>query len=220
MAGRPKKEITDTIEVKESNIDVEKILKEKEDSDNKLKELQIQMELLMKQMSMMNQSQPHISNQDDIDIIVGCRALNGATLISKNGEIEYDLKYKEEREIPFRELKECFKNNVNNYRDLFKKGVFYFVDKNMYDEFSIKDILDLSEENLIEILLRNEIPFEDKLYVRGQKDMALYMTVLYIVADLYCQGKLTQWNYGGRIAFENHYKTKLDDMIRQIQSLR
>ena len=184
-----------------------------------MQEMKIQMEMLMKQMMTTNQS-VQVGKTNDIDVAVGCRALNGACLANKNGDIEYNIKYKEIDYIPYNELKECFKSNVNNYKDLFAKGIFYFEDEAMYDEFMIKNRIDLSEENLVKILLSNQVPFLDKLYIRGQKDVVLYMTVLYLVAELYSEGKLNEWSWDGRNTFETHYKIRLDDIVRQIQSVR
>lgn len=193
-----------------------------EAKDKEMQEMKIQMEMLMKQMAQMatmNQG-VQVGKANDIEVAIGCRALNGACLANKSGDIEYNIRYKDVEYIPYNELKECFKSNVNNYKDLFAKGIFYFEDETMYDEFGVKNRIDLSEENLIKILLANQVPFLDKLYIRGQKDVVLYMTVLYLVAELYSEGKLNEWSWDGRNTFEAHYKIRLDDMVRQIQSVR
>ena len=193
-----------------------------EAKDKEVQEMKIQIEMLMKQMTQMvtmNQG-VQVGKANDIEVAIGCRALNGACLANKSGDIEYNIRYKDVEYIPYNELKECFKSNVNNYKDLFAKGIFYFEDETIYDEFGVKNRIDLSEENLIKILLANQVPFLDKLYIRGQKDVVLYMTVLYLVAELYSEGKLNEWSWDGRNTFETHYKIRLDDIVRQIQSVR
>lgn len=224
--ARPKKIVEtkdESIEIKDETIEtsaeIELALKAK---DKEMQEMKIQMEMLMKQMAQMatvNQG-VQVGKSNDIEVAVGCRALNGACLANKSGDIEYNVRYKDVEHIPYNELKECFKSNVNNYKDLFAKGIFYFEDESMYDEFGIKNRIDLSEKNLIKILLANQVPFLDKLYIRGQKDVVLYMTVLYLVAELYSEGKLNEWSWDGRNTFETHYKIRLDDIVRQIQSVR
>ena len=221
--ARPKKIVETKDEIIETEVDekteVELALEAK---DKEMQEMKIQMEMLMKQMAQMATMNQNVQmgKPNDIEVVVGCRALNGACLANKSGDIEYNIKYREVESIPYNELKECFKSNVNNYKDLFAKGIFYFEDEAMYDEFGVKNRIDLSEENLTKILLSNQVPFLDKLYVRGQKDVVLYMTVLYLVAELYSEGKLNNWSWEGRNIFESHYKIRLDDIIRQIQSIR
>ena len=228
--ARPKKIVEtkdELIEVKDEVVETKTDEKTEaelalEAKDKEMQEMKTQMEMLMKQMAQMatiNQG-VQVGKANDIEVAIGCRALNGACLANKSGDIEYNIRYKDVEYIPYNELKECFKSNVNNYKDLFAKGIFYFEDETMYDEFGVKNRIDLSEENLIKILLANQVPFLDKLYIRGQKDVVLYMTVLYLVAELYSEGKLNEWSWDGRNTFETHYKIRLDDIVRQIQSVR
>lgn len=202
----------------ESKIDVDKILKEKAETENKFLELQAQMQVLMQQVAMMGAT-PMTKAKEDV--AVGCRAINGASLASKDESIEYNLKYKEVEYIPYADLKECFKSRVNDYKDLFAKGIFYFVDEENYAEFNIRDRIDMSEDNIIDILVnQGAVPFADRLYVRGQKDNTLYMAVLYLVSDLFRQGKLSDWTYTNRKQFENMFKTSIDEAVSRLEYIR
>lgn len=218
--ARPKKEdnmnIESTVEVYEMN-EVEKLKKEKEESDRKFLELQTQMDMILKQMALQN-ANGNTNNQDE-DVAVGCMSINGASIANNDESIIYNLKYKEVIDISFSELKDCFKSKINPYRELFKKGIFYFEDEKYYEIFKIKDVVDMSDEALVDMLIKGEVPYKEKLYIRGHKDNTFFLTLVYRVADLYRQGNLVKWTYQDRMSFENYFKIKIDNCVNQLNLL-
>ena len=194
-----------------------KTKKEKEESDRKFLELQTQMDMILKQMALQN-ANGNTNNQDE-DVVVGCMSINGASIANNDESIIYNLKYKEVIDISFSELKDCFKSKINPYRELFKKGIFYFEDEKYYEIFKIKDVVDMSDEALVDMLIKGEVPYKEKLYIRGHKDNTFFLTLVYRVADLYRQGNLVKWTYQDRMSFENYFKIKIDNCVNQLNLL-
>ena len=87
---------TKTDEKTEAEIALEAKDKEMQEmkTQMEMQEMKIQMEMLMKQMVTTNQS-VQVGKTNDIDVAVGCRALNGACLANKSGDIEYNIRYKD-----------------------------------------------------------------------------------------------------------------------------
>ena len=46
------------------------------------------------------------------------------------------------------------------------------------------------------------------------------MAVLYLVADLFRQGKLSDWTYANRKQFENMFKTSIDEAVSRLEYIR
>lgn len=209
--------------INETTVDFEKELKTKEQelemTNKKLADMELQMKLLQQQMLSMG----NISNsksETDEELVVGCNMYSGGTISSRLGDISYTFKYGQEIPILYSELKECFRSTVNNYRELFKDGVFYFVDKKGYDEFKIHSHLDFSDDILIPKLLDGEIPYLDKIEIgNSKKNFNVYYTVMYKVADIYRKGKLKDWSYESRTKFENYFKKKIDEIVMAIDTM-
>ena len=123
-----------------------------------------EMQLQLQNMLLAQQTQA-LSNTKSGDgtAIVGCRIFNGATLSSQGGDISIFIQYQDEEEITYSELKEIFKSPFN-FKNMFKKGILYFVNKEDYVRFGIKPEIDLSDEALID-LLSNERPTDIVDYV-------------------------------------------------------
>ena len=92
--ARPKKIVETKDEIIETEVDekteVELALEAK---DKEMQEMKIQMEMLMKQMAQMatmNQG-VQVGKANDIEVAIGCRALNGACLANKSGDIDYNI---------------------------------------------------------------------------------------------------------------------------------
>lgn len=195
--------------------EIEKLQKEKEQMSNDLESLKTQMALLMKQMSL----QSAIAPQEEKEVEVTCYCINGGVITNNDGSVRYDIKYKESAMIPMSELKECFKAKMNDYRVLFRKGMFVFEDKDVYADFKIKDIIDMSDDVLVEMLNKGEIPYQDKMEVGGNIDFILSNTLIYRVADLRRAGKLKDLSYGNQKKFETYFDVTIDSCINQLELL-
>lgn len=202
------------VEVKEDT-EIEKLQKEKEQMSNDLESLKNQMALLMKQISL----QSAVAPQEEKEVEVTCYCINGGVITNNDGSVRYDIKYKESAMIPMSELKECFKAKANDYRTLFRKGMFVFEDKEVYADFKIKDIIDMSDEVLVEMLNKGEIPYQDKIKFGGNIDFILSNTLIYRVADLRRVGKLKDLSYGNQKKFETYFGITIDSCINQLELL-
>lgn len=219
----PKKDVLTEAPIVTSVInqsELDRLTKEKEESDKKFTELQAQMQLLMQQVSMMGNTNTTISVAEEVE--VGCRLFSGGAVCNRTEDILYRFKYGEIKEIPVDELKECFRNQINNYRDLFAKGVFYFLNEKYYNEFKIRERLDLSEETLIDLLVnkRISVPYKEHMMVNGHRENNVYLTVLYIIADLYLQGKLSTWDFTQKREFEIYFGKRIDDVASMVSVLK
>lgn len=225
--ARPKKELetkTETIteevvveNTKEKDLEIERLRKEKEETDKQMLELKAQMDLILKQMAM--KPQVAVSQQDE-EIEVKCYCINGAVIVNNDASIRYEIGYQESVHIPLSELKECFKSNVNNYKDLFKKGIFVFENEEYYDIFKVRDRIDLSDDVLVEILTKQKrIPYLEEMKVLGKIDFALSNSLIYRVADLRRRGKLRDWEYNDQHAFETQFNISVDKCINQLNLL-
>lgn len=226
--ARPKKELEVKVEkaieevvvetASDTQAEIEKLKKEKEETDAKFNELKAQMDLMLKQM-MMNSQAPTPAFADE-EVEIECFYINGATINNTEGSISYNIGYKETVNIPMSELKECFKNKINNYRELFRKGVFSFVDEKYYQVFKIKDVVDLSDETLVDILTKDgEIPYVAMTKNMGHVDFIFSNAIIYRVADLRRRGLLRDWDYRKQQEFEAHFEIKIDACINQLDLL-
>lgn len=198
---------------------IAQLTSEKDASDKKFAELQAQMNLLMQQMSMRgNVSTSQVAEEVEI----GCRLFSGGVICNKTEDIMYSFGYSEIKEIPLVELKECFRNQINNYKDLFAKGCFYFLDESYYKEFKIREFLDLSEETIVDMLINKgvAVPYQSEMMVNGHRENIVYLTVLYVVADLYREGKLQSWDFNKKKSFETYYNKRIDDVASVVSVLK
>ena len=193
--------------------EIAKLQKEKEQMGSTLDALQAQMAVLMKQMSMQSVV---VESKEDREVEIVCNCINGGVLNNNDGSIRYELKYQTPVDVAVDDLKKCFRATTNKYIDLFRDGLFAFVDKELYSEFKIRDVVDLSDEALSEMVNKGEIPYQEKI---RSTDSILSHTIIYRVSDLKRQGKLRDWSYSHEKAFEAYFGIKVDECINQLNLL-
>jgi len=163
-----------------------------------------------------------VQNDNDEPVEIGCKLFNGATLSSANGDVSVVLKCGEETEVTIRELKDIFRNQFD-FKNMFRKGVLYFVDKDMYKYFKIRNVIDLSDEKLIEELVEKEpnemVKFLKKVTNDKRNDMVSH-TICYNVASMLRDGKLKFWSYDGQSTFEQYMNVKLSNVIKNIDKIK
>lgn len=196
-----------------------------EQSEKEKLEMMEMMKSLQEQINNMKNQQPQIiiprEGENDREIEVGCRLFCGAVLSSANGEVEVRLKCGEVTEITIREMQSLLRSGFG-YKKLFEKGVLYFEDPEMYNQFKIRNPLDLSEEVLIEHLLDEDynqmVAYLSKITNDRHDDMVCH-TVNYNTALLYKAGKLKDWSYANRSNFESYMGVKVDDVVSKIDDI-
>lgn len=156
---------------------------------------------------------------EETEILVGCRAFSGATLSNVDGSISIVFVGGEEKYIEIEDMKSLLKENVTrNNKLLFMNGLFYFVNEEYYKKFNIKKNIDLSEKNIIDILLTPDI---DKM-INKVKDLtndkhntSVTHTFQFFVAKLLVDSKhpLAMWKYESRMALETYLENKFDELI-------
>lgn len=173
------------------------------------------MQLQLQNMLIAQQSQVLSSNKvGDGSAIVGCRIFNGATLSSQGGDISIAIPYLGEEEITYSELKEIFKSPFN-YKNMFKKGILYFVNEEDYTRFSVKPEIDLSDENLIKIL--SEKSYTDivtyfQTITKDKKDLMEVFALIYQVARLIDEKKV-DLDYEIRSNLEKYFDVEFSALI-------
>ena len=173
------------------------------------------MQLQLQNMLIAQQSQVLSSNKvGDGSAIVGCRIFNGATLSSQGGDISIAIPYLGEEEITYSELKEIFKSPFN-YKNMFKKGILYFVNEEDYTRFSVKPEIDLSDENLIKIL--SEKSYTDivtyfQTITKDKKDLMEVFALIYQVARL-IDDKKVDLDYEIRSNLEKYFDVEFSALI-------
>lgn len=196
--------------------EIERLKKEKEQMNGDLDSLKSQMAILMKQMAMQETAS---IPKEEVEVEVTCYCISGGVLGNNDGDIRYSFGYKETLSIPLSELKECFKSKINDYRDRFAKGMFVFEDKSMYEVFKIRDVIDMSDEVLVDMLVSGKIPYKEKMMVGESLDYVLSSILKYRVADLRRKGKLGEWSYSNQKIYETFFGEQVDFCVNQLELL-
>ena len=174
------------------------------------------MQLQLQNMLLAQQAQNTVARPEGM-AKVGCRIFNGVTLSSQGGDINIPIQYREEVEIDYSELREIFKN-IFGYKNLFKKGVLYFVNKDDYKKFNIKEEIDISDEGLIKVLTENNASSVIEIMksiTRENKDLTEMFTVIYQIAYL-IDTKKVDLDYEIRSNLEKYFNVDFKTLINNL----
>ncbi len=210
------KPIEEKVDVNSTNDLVEEnasLKKELEEMMSNYKDMQMQLQNIL----LAQQAQALSAKGTDDTIIVGCRIFNGVTLSSIGGDISISIQNQEEVETSYTELREIFKSPFN-YKNMFKKGILYFVNPDDYTRFSIKPEIDLSDENLVDLLSNNTSHYiieYCKKITNDKKDLMEMFALIYQIARL-IDGKKVDLDYEIRSNLEKYFNIEFTELINNL----
>lgn len=197
---------------------IEELEKRLEENNKTLESLKSLIEVLTRTNTISSQN----DESDKREVLVGSRSLYPLIVGTADGHISYTFNYDEIHEIEARELKDIFKNDQLHTKDLFRKGVLYFVDEKEYANFRIKDFVSLDKDFYKYWLVErtpNEAIEEFKRITNDKQDfIALHQLVYGIGYILMSSNVLQNWKYESRVAIENYFGKKMEDIIVNIQA--
>lgn len=213
--------VEDKKTTKKPTVDYKKII---EEQNKQIEQMQQQMQQMAAMFSMFQNAGAQVGQQKGKEnVLVGCRAFSGAVLSTKDESVQYNFEVGEEKEIPYDDLKLILKENgVRNNKRLFEKGLFYFVDEEDYRSFGIKPRVDLSVENIKRIVTEPDIDKmirEVKEITKDKVDWAVTHSLKFTIAQMWVDKEnqpLKNWSYENRVALENYFGNKFDDLIAGI----
>lgn len=210
------KPIEEKVDVNSTNDLVEEnasLKKELEEMMSNYKDMQMQLQNIL----LAQQAQALSAKGTDDTIIVGCRIFNGVTLSSVGGDISISIQNQEEVETSYTELREIFKSPFN-YKNMFKKGILYFVNPDDYTRFSIKPEIDLSDEKLVDLLSNNTSHYiieYCKKITNDKKDLMEMFALIYQIARL-IDGKKVDLDYEIRSNLEKYFNIEFTELINNL----
>jgi hypothetical protein len=201
---------------KENNKLKETILKQQDDFSAKFNQMQAQLDTLLKIVGSTTK-QTKVEDSEE-DIAIGCRVFAGLSMSTPDGMQNITFRCGEQKFISLEDLVIYLKESKRNNKSLFANGLLYFYDEKYYDKFKIKKLVDLSEENILKILLiedKNEMIRKVSELTNGLKKKFVTHTFKFIIADMLVRNplKLKFWNYDSRIELENYIGVKFDTLI-------
>ena len=156
----------------------------------------------------------------DNEVIIGCRILQGVGWgdpAKDEGEIR--LRFNEEQTVTVSDMKKFFRQA--SIRKLFEDGICYFVNEEDYALFNIRKHIDLSGENLLEILSGdvNSIIRELDKMTESKKNGSIVNCMVFRICDRIRKNEL-KWDYYTRKAIEDYFGVEFDRGIMTLNALQ
>ena len=199
--------------VSESNQDEINILK------TQLEEMKKAMEEMLKAKAEL-QSERVIVKTEEQDIEIGTRLVQGVGFTSTDKTIELTIKSDEIQALSLAEMKKLLRQS--EIRRLFENGVCYFVNEEDYVLLGIRKHIDLSTENLQEILSSKDLNHIVKTFntmSSNLKNATVVHCLIFKICDMIRKGELPSLDYNirkgtadyfGLEGFESGIKTLTD----------
>lgn len=212
--------------IAENNEEIKEVKEIKEDNTiSEVELLKAQLEEMKKAMAeMMNKasvpSQSVIIKEEEGEIYIGCRMLQGIGLSSSDNSIQIRLRFNEEQPITIREMKLLLRKA--SIRKIFEDGLCYFKEKENYDLFGIKKYKDLSDEMIVSLLKLNnvnEITRELNDITENKRNSAVLNCIIYRMCDMIRKGTLKSLDYYIRTGLEDYFKVEFNRGINTLNSL-
>lgn len=212
--------------IAENNEEIKEVKEIKEDNTiSEVELLRAQLEEMKKAMAeMMNKasvpSQSVIIKEEEGEIYIGCRMLQGIGLSSSDNSIQIRLRFNEEQPITIREMKLLLRKA--SIRKIFEDGLCYFKEKENYDLFGIKKYKDLSDEMIVSLLKLNnvnEITRELNDITENKRNSAILNCIIYRMCDMIRKGTLKSLDYYIRTGLEDYFKVEFNRGINTLNSL-
>lgn len=211
---------------KTENPEYEKIIEEQKRT---IETMQAQMVEMQKQFSSMLAIMNNGGNAQKEEkrekeyVRVGCRTFSGATLCTKDESIQYLFEAGDVKDILAEDMKLIFRDSgLRNNKALFEKGLFYFLDEEDYNTYGIRPRVDLSVENIKRIVTQHDVDKmirEVKEMTKDKADLSIVHSLKFTIAQMWIDKEnqpLKNWSYENRVALENYFGNKFDDLIANI----
>lgn len=196
--------------------ELEKQKQANEDFKKQFEQMQAQMLLLTKAMTQ-NVGGAQTTTEDDDEMVeVCCRVFSGLGMTNNAGTSQINFKCGESKFISASDLKDFLKEGIRNNKALFAKSLLFFTNEENYNKFKIRKIVDLSEENVLNIIQTkntNEMIRKVNTLTNNLYDDAVLYTFKFMIADMLMNNKLGGWSYESRDALEKHLGVKFDVLI-------
>ena len=215
---------TTKVENKEENKELEKKEVVSSSESEEINALKKQLEEMQKaMMAMMTNNiatQNSVANSDEDEVVIGCRVLQGIGWGNpKDTAGEIRLRFNEEQVVSVSDMKKFFRNY--SVKKLFIDGICYFKDKEDYAKFGIKNFIDLSNENLLNILAvgdTNTIVGKIAEITENKKNSNIVNCIIYRICDMIRKNQLT-WDYYTRKGVEQYLDIEFDRGIMTLTSI-
>ena len=213
------------VENKEENKELEKEVVVNPSESEEIIALKKQLEEMQKaMMAMMTNNMvaqnSMANNSEENEVVIGCRVLQGigwGNPKDTGGEIR--LRFNEEQAVTVSDMKKFFRNY--SVKKLFIDGICYFKDKEDYAKFGIKNFVDLSNENLLDVLTNgdtNTIVGEIAEITENKKNSNIVNCIIYRICDMIRRNQLT-WDYYTRKGVEQYLGIEFDRGIMTLTAI-
>ena len=161
-----------------------------------------------------------IQNNEEEEVIIGCRMLQGIGWGKPDdsaGEIR--LRFNEEQVITVSDMKKFFRNF--SVKKLFIDGICYFTKQEDYNILGIKEHIDLSDENLKNILPNgdtNIIVGKIAALTDNKKNANIVNCITYRICDM-IRKNLLSWDYYTRKGIEQYLNVEFDKGIMTLTAM-
>jgi len=214
------------------DVNVDELLNKIKEQENIISDLTTENkntnELMQKQMQDMQnaiikmQMNNNISNSvESKKYNIGGRLINGVTIYSPKREVDRRVPYKETIEVNDYEMEMLLKTQF--VRDFLRKDIIYFTEEENYEKFKIYDRLDLSDEKIINMVLKytsNDLVNELNILTRDKKDDPVVHSLFYRIVELDMSGAIARMVYENRKAIETYFKYRIENARMLIESLK
>ena len=213
------------VENKEENKELEKEVVVNPSESEEIIALKKQLEEMQKaMMAMMTNNivaQNSMSNNsEEAEVVIGCRVLQGIGWGNpKDTAGEIRLRFNEEQAVTVSDMKKFFRNY--SVKKLFIDGICYFKNKEDYAKFGIKNFVDLSNENLLDILTNgdtNTIVGKIAEITENKKNSNIVNCIIYRICDMIRRNQLT-WDYYTRKGVEQYLGIEFDRGIMTLTAI-
>jgi len=212
------------------DVNVDELLNKIKEQENIISDLTTENkntnELMQKQMQDMQnaiikmQMNNNISNSvESKKYNIGGRLINGVTIYSPKREVDRRVPYKETIEVNDYEMEMLLKTQF--VRDFLRKDIIYFTEEENYEKFKIYDRLDLSDEKIINMVLKytsNDLVNELNILTRDKKDDPVVHSLFYRIVELDMSGAIARMVYENRKAIETYFKYRIENARMLIES--
>ena len=213
------------VENKEENKELEKEVVVNPSESEEIIALKKQLEEMQKaMMAMMTNNMvaqnSMANNSEEDEVVIGCRVLQGIGWGNpKDTAGEIRLRFNEEQAVTVSDMKKFFRNY--SVKKLFIDGICYFKDKEDYAKFGIKNFVDLSNENLLDILTNgdtNTIVGKIAEITENKKNSNIVNCIIYRICDMIRRNQLT-WDYYTRKGVEDYFNMEFDRGIATLDAI-
>ena len=205
-------EVKKVEKVQEENSEVATLKKQLEEMKKAMKELMDSKAAVP--------SQGVVIRQQEDEVVIGCRVMQGVGWgdpAQPGGEIR--LRFNEEQTVTVSDMKIFFRKH--SVRKLFEDGLCYFTNPEDYVIFNIRKTIDLSNENLINILNNkdiNEIIRKLDDITENKKKSNIINCIVFRICDMIRKSELN-WDYYARTAVESYFGMEFERGIRTLDAI-